>query len=152
TALASAADMPYTEAAQTGKRSPGPGAASTVRLDATPRPPGFSPFPLALIAGAVMSNALPPRVHPTAVVPPQAELGEGVEVRPYVVIEGPVRVGPDCVIRPGAVLCGPLTLGRGNVVGSGAVLGERPQHLKYDNEPTGVEGEGPAEYGAGADY
>jgi UDP-N-acetylglucosamine acyltransferase len=86
-----------------------------------------------------MSNALPPRVHPTAVVSPQAELAEGVEVGPYAVLEGPVRVGPDCTIRPGAVLCGPLTLGRGNVVCSGAVLGESPQHLKYNNEPTAVE-------------
>ena len=86
-----------------------------------------------------MSNALPPRVHPTAILSPQAELAEGVEVGPHVVVEGPVRVGPDCVLRPGAVLCGPLTLGRGNVVHTGAVLGERPQHLKYNDEPTRVE-------------
>jgi UDP-N-acetylglucosamine acyltransferase len=86
-----------------------------------------------------MSNAQPPRVHGTAVVSPEAELAEGVVVGPHVVIEGRVHVGPDCVLRPGALLCGPLTLGRGNVVHAGAVLGERPQHLKYNDEPTGVE-------------
>jgi UDP-N-acetylglucosamine acyltransferase len=86
-----------------------------------------------------MSNAQPPRVHPTALVSPEAELAEGVEVGPYVVIEGRVRIGPDCVLRPGALICGPLTMGRGNLVYSGAVLGERPQHLKYNDEPTGVE-------------
>jgi UDP-N-acetylglucosamine acyltransferase len=30
-------------------------------------------------------------------------------------------------------------MGQGNVVFSGAVLGERPQHLRYNDEPTGVE-------------
>jgi UDP-N-acetylglucosamine acyltransferase len=78
-------------------------------------------------------------IHPTAVIAPEAELAEDVEVGPYVVIEGPVRIGPACVLRPQAHLIGPLTMGCGNYVGSGAVLGERPQHLKYHNEPTGVE-------------
>jgi UDP-N-acetylglucosamine acyltransferase len=86
-----------------------------------------------------MSNALPPRIHPTAVVSAEAELAEGVEVGPHVVIEGRVRIGPDCRIRPHALLCGPLTMGRGNAVYSGAILGERPQHLKYNDEPTSVE-------------
>jgi UDP-N-acetylglucosamine acyltransferase len=79
------------------------------------------------------------RIHPSAVIAPEAELAEDVEVGPHVVIEGPVRVGPGCVLRPGAVLVGPLTLGRRNVVFSHAVLGERPQHLKYAGEPTRLE-------------
>src|SRR5262245_4764563 len=128
--------MAYTEAARAGKR-PTDGKAA-----GAPSPPAGPPLravPLDLVAGAVMSNAQPPRIHPTAVVSAEAELAAGVEVGPYVVIEGRVRVGPDCVLRPGALLCGPLTLGRGNVVFSGAVLGERPQHLKYNDEPTGAE-------------
>src|ERR1051325_10351753 len=96
--------------------------------------PGLSPS-----TGAVMPNAPSVRVHPTAVVAPEAELADGVEVGPYVVIEGRVKVGPGCVLRPYVHLCGPLTLGAGNVVYSGTVLGERPQHLKYNDEPTGVE-------------
>lgn len=79
------------------------------------------------------------RVHPTAVLSPEVKLGENVEVGALAVLEGPVTLGDDCVIRPGAFLFGPMTLGRGNVVFSGAVLGEKPQHLKYNNEPTTVE-------------
>jgi UDP-N-acetylglucosamine acyltransferase len=79
------------------------------------------------------------RVHPTAIVSTEAELADDVVVGPYAVIEGPVRVGPGCVLRPHAQLVGPLTMGRDNVVFSGAVLGERPQHFKYNDEPTGVE-------------
>jgi len=79
------------------------------------------------------------RIHPTAVVSEEARLGEGVVVGAYVVIEGPVTIGPGCVLRPHATVCGPLTMGQNNIVYSGAVLGERPQHLKYNDEPTTVE-------------
>src|SRR5438477_41581 len=75
----------------------------------------------------------------TAGVAPEADVGEGVQVGPHVVIEGEVRVGAGCVLRPGCCLIGPLTLGRHNTVYSGAVLGERPQHTKYNDEPTRLE-------------
>jgi UDP-N-acetylglucosamine acyltransferase len=86
-----------------------------------------------------MASAQVPRIHPTAVIAPEAELATDVEVGPYVVIEGRVRIGSGCILRPYAHLCGPLTVGRGNVVFSGAVLGERPQHLQYKGEPTDLE-------------
>lgn len=79
------------------------------------------------------------RVHRTAVVSPDAQLGERVEIGALAVIDGPVTVGDDCIIRPGAYLFGPMTLGTGNAVYSGAILGERPQHLKYNDEPTTLE-------------
>jgi UDP-N-acetylglucosamine acyltransferase len=79
------------------------------------------------------------RVHPTALVAPEADLGDDVQVGPYVVIEGPVRVGAGCVLRAGCRLVGPLTMGRDNTVFSNAVLGEQPQHLRYAGEATRVE-------------
>src|SRR5438552_1371831 len=79
------------------------------------------------------------RIHPTAVISSDAQLGDNVEVGPLAIIEGAVNIGDECVIRPGAYLIGPMTLGRGTLVYSGAILGERPQHLKYNNEPTTVE-------------
>lgn len=86
-----------------------------------------------------MADAASPRIHPTAVIAPEAELAPDVQVGPYVVIEGRARVGPGCVLRPFVQLVGPMTLGRDNVVFSGAVLGERPQHFKYNDEPTTLE-------------
>jgi len=86
-----------------------------------------------------MPNAQSPRIHPTAVISPHADLAADVQVGPYVVIEGEVRVGSGCVLRPYVHLCGPLRMGEGNVVFSGTVLGERPQHLKYHDEPTSLE-------------
>src|SRR5262245_41219864 len=94
-------------------------------------------------SGAGMSTEPRPfssvRIHPTAVISPEAELTADVVVGPYVVIEGRVRIGPGCVLRPYVHLCGPMTLGAGNVVFTGSVLGERPQHLKYNDEATGLE-------------
>jgi UDP-N-acetylglucosamine acyltransferase len=86
-----------------------------------------------------MASALIPRIHPTAVIAPEAELADDAHVGPYVVIEGRVRIGSGCILRPHAHLCGPLNMGRNNVIFSGAVLGERPQHLQYKDEPTSLE-------------
>ena len=79
------------------------------------------------------------RIHSTAVISTEAEIDASVEVGAYSVIEGQVKIGPGCVIRPAAYLYGPLTLGAGNLVCTGAILGERPQHLKYQDEPTTTE-------------
>jgi UDP-N-acetylglucosamine acyltransferase len=79
------------------------------------------------------------RIHPTAIISPEAQIGENVEIGPFSVLEGQVYIGADCVIRPGAYLFGPLTMGRGNIVFTGTVLGEEPQHLRYQGEPTSLE-------------
>jgi UDP-N-acetylglucosamine acyltransferase len=79
------------------------------------------------------------RVHPTAIISGETTLGENVEVGALAVIDGAVNIGDDCVIRQGAYLFGPLKIGRCNTIHSGAVLGDRPQHHKYNNEPTWLE-------------
>ena len=78
-------------------------------------------------------------VHPTAVVMPGAELGQGVEVGPYVVIEPGVVVGDRCRIHPFARLCGRTQIGVETTVGSGSVLGSDPQDKAYTGESTSVE-------------
>lgn len=79
------------------------------------------------------------RIHLTALISPDAELADDVQIGAHVIIEGRVKIGPGCVIKTHAYLIGPLTMGRGNTVFSRAVLGERPQHSHYQDEATGVE-------------
>ncbi|MFO0865984.1 MAG: acyl-ACP--UDP-N-acetylglucosamine O-acyltransferase [Gemmataceae bacterium] len=79
------------------------------------------------------------RIHPTAVVSPEAEIAENVEIGAFCYIEGKVKIGPDCVIRPGVYIYGPCTIGRNNTIHTGSIIGDKPQHLKYNNEPTSVE-------------
>jgi len=76
------------------------------------------------------------RIHPSAIISSDAEIGENVEIGALVVIDGPVKIGHNSVIKPGAKLFGNLSLGAKNIVYSGAILGEAPQHMKYDGEPT----------------
>jgi UDP-N-acetylglucosamine acyltransferase len=86
-----------------------------------------------------MSYSASCRIHPAAVISPDVELADDVEVGALAVIDGNIQIGPGCVIRPGAFLFGRIAMGRGNTVYSGAVLGEQPQHLKYRGEPTSLE-------------
>lgn len=83
-----------------------------------------------------------PGVHPTAVVDPTAQLGEGVSVGPLAVVEAEARVGAgtqiraqafvgrgtvlgaDCIVHPGAILLDRVTLGDRVVVWSAAVIGK----------------------------
>jgi UDP-N-acetylglucosamine acyltransferase len=86
----------------------------------------------------VRMASAPPRIHPTAIIDPAARLAEDVVVGPYALIDGPVTLGPGCRVGPHAHLIGPLTLGADNIIHTGAVLGDRPQHLKFADPPTGI--------------
>lgn len=85
-----------------------------------------------------MTRAASSLIHPTAVIAPEAELAADVTIGPYAVLDGPVRLGAGCVVRSHAQLIGPLTAGAGNDFGNNCVIGDRPQHLGYKGEPTGV--------------
>jgi UDP-N-acetylglucosamine acyltransferase len=67
------------------------------------------------------------RVHPTAVVDPEARLGDGVVIGPYAVVGGGVVLGDGCELHAHAVVLGPSTLGARNVIHSFAVVGGPPQ-------------------------
>lgn len=73
-------------------------------------------------------------IHPTAVVDPQAKLGDNVRVGPHAVIEGRVEIGEDCRIGPHAVIHAFVRMGPGNTVHPHAVLGGLPQDLCFDPE------------------
>jgi len=64
----------------------------------------------------------PPGVHPTAVVAPTAQLGEGVHLGPHVVIGARSALGRGCTLHPGVVLYEEVTLGADCEIHAGAVL------------------------------
>ncbi len=73
-------------------------------------------------------------IHPTALIHPDAQLGENASVGPYAVIEGPAQIGDGCVIQAHAIISGRVVMGRENVIGYGAVLGGEPQDLSFKPE------------------
>jgi UDP-N-acetylglucosamine acyltransferase len=86
-----------------------------------------------------MSN----QIHPTAIVSPDAVLGDCVRVGPYVIIGDGCEIGDNCVLEPRATLERNVKLAPNVTVGIGSVLGGEPQDLKFKGEVTTVEiGEG----------
>jgi UDP-N-acetylglucosamine acyltransferase len=78
------------------------------------------------------NTTVAPRVHPTAVVDPDVELGAGVEVGAYAIIGPNVRVGAGTRIGPHVVIERDSHIGADCRIHPGAVLGGDPQDLKYD--------------------
>lgn len=80
-----------------------------------------------------------PRIHPTAIIDPRAELDSTVEVGAYSVIGPDVRIGSGTTVGSHVAIKGPTTIGRNNRIFQFSSLGEMPQDKKYDNEPTTLE-------------
>ncbi|MDN3518395.1 acyl-ACP--UDP-N-acetylglucosamine O-acyltransferase [Aquisalimonas lutea] len=78
-------------------------------------------------------------IHSTAVIHPDADIGEDVAVGPYACIEAGVRIGPRCRIGAHAIIEGPTQMGPDNTVGPHAVVGTAPQDIGYRDEPTRLE-------------
>ena len=78
-----------------------------------------------------------PEVHPSALIHPTAQLGEGTVVGPYAIVEAGVVLGPECIVETHSTIRTGTTMGARNLIGQGAVLGGDPQDTKYDrNVPT----------------
>ena len=75
-----------------------------------------------------------PKIHPTAIVSPEARLADDVVIGPYALIDGPVTLGPGTVIQAASRLLGPLTMGARNNVHTNAVLGGWPQDRKFNGD------------------
>ncbi|MBL8047285.1 MAG: acyl-ACP--UDP-N-acetylglucosamine O-acyltransferase [Chthonomonas sp.] len=75
-------------------------------------------------------------IHPTAVVDPKAELGEGVVVGPFSYVEAGAVLGDGCRLDSHVTVKLNTTLGARNFMGQGAVIGGDPQDRKFKGEPT----------------
>ncbi|MCL2146588.1 MAG: acyl-ACP--UDP-N-acetylglucosamine O-acyltransferase [Synergistaceae bacterium] len=76
-------------------------------------------------------------IHPTAIVSPKAELGNGVEIGAYSIIEE-ARIGDNTVIEAYSRICSFVEMGTDNHVHSHAVIGGEPQDHGYRGEKSFV--------------
>ena len=79
---------------------------------------------------------IPPEIHPTAVVHPQADVADGVHIGAYAIIGEHVRIGTGTIIGPHVVIDGHTEIGQQNNIYQFASIGAPPQDLKYHGEPT----------------
>jgi UDP-N-acetylglucosamine acyltransferase len=73
-------------------------------------------------------------LHPTAIVAPSAEIGEGVSIGPYAVIGDHVSIGDWTSVGAHVVIDGWTEIGRECRIFSHAVLGTEPQDMKFQGE------------------
>lgn len=70
-------------------------------------------------------------IHPTAVVSPDAEIGNNVEIGPYSVIGPDVKIGDDCFIDAHVKIAQYTTIGPKCNIYYGALVGEEPQDHRF---------------------
>ncbi|MFN4196781.1 MAG: acyl-ACP--UDP-N-acetylglucosamine O-acyltransferase [Caldimicrobium sp.] len=79
------------------------------------------------------------KIHPTAYIDKEAELGEGVVIGPNVYIGAKVRIGEGTIIKANTYIESHTHIGKYNQIGPFAVIGTPPQHIAYKGEKTFVE-------------
>ena len=77
-------------------------------------------------------------IHPTAIVDPQAEIGENVEIGPYSVIAENVSIGSGSIIGPHVTIDPYVSLGSDCHIFQYASVGAAPQAIKFKGEKTYV--------------
>ena len=78
------------------------------------------------------------KIHPTAIVSPDAQLEESVEIGPYSIIGGDVIIGKNTVIGPHTVIDDYTRIGEGCRIFQFCSIGAPPQDLKFGGEKTRV--------------
>jgi len=78
------------------------------------------------------------KIHPTAVISPEATLADGVEIGPYSVIGPDVHIGKNTRIASHVVIERHVDIGENNRISQFASIGGDPQDLKYRGEVTRV--------------
>mgnify|MGYP001472003423 CR=1 FL=1 len=77
-------------------------------------------------------------IHPTALIDPKAEIGEGVEIGPYSVIEKDVSIGEGTKVGPHVVIREGTHIGKRCQIFQFASVGEAPQATFYRGEKTSL--------------
>ena len=75
-------------------------------------------------------------IHPTAIVSPEANIGDGVVIGPYCRIGDRVRIGNGCRFDSHVIVEGPTTIGANNHFFPFGTIGLQPQDLKFGGEET----------------
>lgn len=77
-------------------------------------------------------------IHPTAIVDPNAKIGNGVTVEAYAIIKGTVTLEDDVTIKSYAYIDGYTTIGSGTTIWPFASIGTKTQDRKFRGEKTFV--------------
>jgi UDP-N-acetylglucosamine acyltransferase len=74
------------------------------------------------------------KIHPTALVDPDTQIGKDVEIAPFSVIGPQAAIGDRTIVQSHVVIEGNVAIGTDNFVGHGAIIGAPPQDLSFSLE------------------
>ena len=74
-------------------------------------------------------------IHSTAIVAPDCQIGDDVQIGPFCIIEDGVTIGDGCRLCSHVVVKRGTQLGNDNFIAEHATLGGRAQHLKAPSVP-----------------
>ena len=83
-----------------------------------------------------MTGSSASAIHPTAIVDPKAELGEGVSIGPYSIVGPQVRLDDGVELHAHVVVAGRTRIGARTRIFPFASIGSAPQDLKFKGEPS----------------
>ncbi len=78
------------------------------------------------------------KIHSTAIVGANAQLGENVEIGAYSIIGDEVKIGEGTVVKSHVVIEGDTEIGKNNLIFPFASIGLAPQDLKFRGEKSKV--------------
>jgi UDP-N-acetylglucosamine acyltransferase len=74
------------------------------------------------------------KIHPTAIVDPNAKIGHDVQIDAFSIIGPQVTIGDKTIVQSHVVIEGEVILGHGNFIGHGAIIGTTPQDVSFSTE------------------
>jgi UDP-N-acetylglucosamine acyltransferase len=74
------------------------------------------------------------KIHPTAIVDPNAKLAANVEIGPFSIIGPHVIIGEKTTVQSHVVIEAEVAIGRGNFIGHGTIIGVPPQDVSFSTE------------------
>ncbi len=77
-------------------------------------------------------------IHPTAIVDPEAEIADGVNIGPFCIIESGVKIAAGCNISARVSIKTGVSLGENCIVHENTVLGDLGQHVCPPGPPGGI--------------
>jgi UDP-N-acetylglucosamine acyltransferase len=75
-----------------------------------------------------MSSA---RIHRTAIVGPDVQIAEDVEIGPFCFLDGAIQISPGTKLLSHVTILGHVEIGQGNVFHAHSVIGDAPQDVEY---------------------
>ncbi len=73
-------------------------------------------------------------IHSTAIISPDADLGDNIKIGPFSIIEENVVIGDDCELAANAQVRKGSKIGRDCYIGSGALIGADPHFVGFDRK------------------